>query len=82
MALSPDVEVLTFLQDPNPEVRKVAMSTVVGYSAQNSPYRRLLVEPLKQPDGQPLQGRDGEPLDVLQRLKSMCRDQPVRTCSE
>lgn len=77
MALRPEVEVLTFLADPNPEVRKVAVSNIVGYSAQGSPLRNLLIEPLKDSGGKPVLGRDGEPLDVLHRLKEMCRDQPL-----
>lgn len=77
MSLPTEVELLTFLADPNPQVRKEAIAAVVGFSAKDSPYRHLLLEPLKDSNGERVLGRDGDPLDVLHRLKEMCRDQPL-----
>ena len=77
MSIPAEVELLTFLADPNPQVRKEAISAVVGYSARESPFRCLLLEPLKDSNGERVRGRDGDPLDVLHRLKDMCGDQPV-----
>ncbi|WFD33236.1 Protein hgh1 [Malassezia cuniculi] len=77
MSLTPEVELLTFLADPNPQVRKEAISAIVSFSAKENPKRRLLLDPLKDSNGQPVRGRDGEPLDVLERLKDMCSDQPL-----
>lgn len=81
MALAPSVEVLPFLADPNPQVRQMAMASVVGFSAQNSPHRALLTDKVTDANGAPLKMWDDSPLDVLHQIKELCKDQPVgRVC--
>lgn len=73
----PELEVLTFLSDPNAQVRQVALSNIVGFSDKNSPHRSLLVTKHKNRDGSPLIGRDGKEVDTIEDLKRLCQDQPV-----
>lgn len=77
MSLPASHEVLTFLADPNPQVRQVAMANVVGFSAQSSPNRALLTGKVTDSNGEPLKIWDDSPLDVLQSIKNLCHDQPV-----
>ncbi|EPQ31473.1 uncharacterized protein PFL1_00808 [Pseudozyma flocculosa PF-1] len=72
-----ELEVLTFLTDPNAQVRQVALSNIVGFSAQTSPHRSLLLSKHKNPDGSPLLGRDGNEVDTIDDLKRLCQDQPI-----
>ena len=73
----PELEVLTFLSDPNAQVRQVALSNIVGFSAKDSPHRSLLISKHKNRDGSPLLGRDGKEVDTLEDLKRLCQDQPI-----
>lgn len=76
---------LTFLSDPNAQVRRVALSNIVGFSAKDSPHRSLLISKHKNRDGSPLIGRDGKEVDTVEDLKRLCQDQPVRShqyCSD
>lgn len=78
MSIPASHEVLTFLADPNPQVRQLAMSNVVGFTAKESPERRLLLDKLTDHEGKPLRIWDGSELNVVEQIKSLCRDQPVR----
>ena len=78
----PELEVLTFLSDPNAQVRQVALSNIVGFSAKDSPHRSLLISKHKNRDGSPLLGRDGKEVDTVEDLKRLCQDQPVSTISQ
>lgn len=73
------LELLTFLSDSNAQVRQVALSSVIGYSAKNSPQRSLLTDKHKGLDGKSLVGRNGKDVDTIEDLKRLCQDQPVRT---
>ncbi|SPO24630.1 uncharacterized protein UTRI_01594_B [Ustilago trichophora] len=73
----PELEVLTFLSDPNAQVRQVAVSNIVGFSAKDSPQRSLLISKHKNRDGSPLLGRDGKEVDTVEDLKRLCQDQPI-----
>jgi hypothetical protein len=77
-AVPAHLELLTFLSDPNAQVRQVALSSVIGYSAKNSPQRSLLTDKHKGLDGKPLIGRNGKEVDTIEDLKRLCQDQPVR----
>lgn len=77
----PHLELLTFLSDPNAQVRQVALASLVGYSAKTSSQRALLTDKHKGFDGKPLIGRDAKSVDTIEDLKKLCRDQPVRTIS-
>ncbi len=68
---------LTFLSDPNAQVRQVALSNIVGFSAKDSPQRSLLISKHKNRDGSPLLGRDGKEVDTIEDLKRLCQDQPT-----
>ncbi|KAN0061509.1 Protein hgh1 [Thecaphora frezii] len=76
-ATPPELEVLTFLSDPNAKVRQVALSNIVGFSAQNSTHRNLLIGKHKNIDGSSLRSRDGNEVDTIEDLKRLCRDQPI-----
>ena len=78
MALPASYEVRQFLADPNPQVRHLAMSMVVSFSAKGHANRRLLTDKLQDSNGEPIKSWNGEPLDVLEQLKRLCNDQPVR----
>lgn len=71
-------ELLPFLADLNPQARQLAMSAVVSFSAKGSAERHLLLEPVRDSNGEVLKTWSGEPLDVLEQIKRLCRDQPVR----
>jgi hypothetical protein len=71
------LELLTFLTDPNAQVRQVALSNVIGYSAKTSSQRSLLIDKHKGLDGKALLGRNGKELDTIEDLKKLCQDQPV-----
>lgn len=71
------LELLTFLSDSNAQVRQVALSNLVGFSAKTSSMRSLLIEKHKGPDGRPLVGRDGQEVDTIRDLKVLCQDQPI-----
>lgn len=73
----PHLELLTFLSDPNAQVRQVALSHLVGYSAKTSTQRSLLTDKHKGLDGKPLQGRNGKDVDTIEDLKRLCQDQPM-----
>ncbi|CCF53595.1 hypothetical protein NDA11_003326 [Ustilago hordei] len=73
----PELEVLTFLSDPNAQVRQVALNNIVGFSAKDSPHRSLLISKYKNRDGSPLMGRDGKEVDTIEDLKRLCQDQPI-----
>ncbi|KAJ9478479.1 Protein HGH1 [Pseudozyma hubeiensis] len=73
----PELEVLTFLSDPNAQVRQVALNNIVGFSAKESPHRSLLISKHKNRDGSPLLGRDGKEVDTVEDLKRLCQDQPI-----
>ncbi|PWZ00823.1 hypothetical protein BCV70DRAFT_200089 [Testicularia cyperi] len=73
----PELEVLTFLSDPNAQVRQVALSNIVGFSAKTSPQRSLLTAKHRNRDGSPLMGRDGKEVDTIEDLKRLCQDQPI-----
>lgn len=77
MSIPASHEILLFLSDPNPQARQVAMANIVGFSAQGSPFRSLLLNKLTDSEGKPLRTWDGAELDVLERIKELCRDQPV-----
>ncbi|WFD31625.1 Protein hgh1 [Malassezia sp. CBS 17886] len=77
MSVPASQEVLVFLADPNPQVRQMAMAAAAAFSAKGHPDRTLLVDKLKGPDGAPLTIWDGSPLDVLEQIKKLCRDQPL-----
>lgn len=79
-ATSAELEVLTFLSDPNAQVRQVALSNIVGFSAKGSSHRSLLTDKHKGNDGKPLKGRDGKDVDTIEDLKKLCKDQPVSSC--
>jgi len=81
MSVPASLEVLAFLADPNPQVRQAAMSIAVSFSAKGSSSRHLLTDSLKDSNGKPLTVWDGSELNVLEQLKSLCRDQPVCFCS-
>ena len=66
-----------FLADANPQVRQLAMSSIVSFSGKNNPNRRLLIDPLKDAHGKPVCTPKGEPLDVIEQLKKLCNDQPL-----
>lgn len=68
---------LTFLSDPNAQVRQVALTNIVGFSAKDSPQRSLLISKHKNRDGSPLMGRDGKEVDTVEDLKRLCQDQPI-----
>lgn len=72
-----ELEVLTFLSDPNAQVRQVALQSLVGFSAQTSPQRSLLIGKHTNTDGTPLLGRDGKKVDTIEDLKRLCQDQPI-----
>ncbi|PWN53032.1 hypothetical protein IE53DRAFT_404844 [Violaceomyces palustris] len=72
-----ELEVLTFLSDPNAQVRQVAVTNIVGFSAKTSPHRSLLIDKHKNRDGSPLLGRNGKPVDTIEDLKRLCNDQPI-----
>lgn len=76
-AVPPHLELLTFLSDQNAQVRQVALSNLVGYSAKTNPRRTLLIDKHLGTDGKPLKGRDGNDVDTIQDLKRLCQDQPV-----
>lgn len=78
MALPASHEVLLFLADANPQVRQLAMSMVVSFSAKGHADRHLLTDKLLDANKKPVTLANGEPLDVLEQLKRLCRDQPVR----
>jgi hypothetical protein len=80
-AVPAHLELLTFLSDPNAQVRQVALSSVIGYSAKSSSQRSLLTDKHKGLDGKPLIGRDGKEVDTIEDLKKLCQDQPVRSMS-
>ncbi|UZJ51862.1 hypothetical protein CBS101457_001182 [Exobasidium rhododendri] len=71
------LELLTFLTDPNAQVRQVALSNVIGYSAKTSSQRVFLIDKHKGLDGKPLLGRNGKEVDTIEDLKSLCQDQPM-----
>ncbi|CAD6887127.1 unnamed protein product [Tilletia controversa] len=75
------VELLTLLSDPdNGRVRQGALEHVVGWTAQHGSQRYLLTAApgsYKLPDGKPVLGRDGLPLDSIRDLKALCKDQPL-----
>lgn len=71
------LELLTFLSDSNAQVRQVALSNLVGFSAKTSSMRSLLIDKHKGPDGRPLVGRDGQEVDTIRDLKKLCQDQPI-----
>lgn len=72
------LELLTFLTDPNAQVRQVALSNLVGYSARTSTQRTLLTDRHKGLlDGKALLGRNGKEVDTIEDLKRLCQDQPV-----
>ncbi|KAE8214603.1 hypothetical protein CF327_g1982 [Tilletia walkeri] len=75
------IELLTFLSDPlNGRIRQVSLEHVVGWTAQGISDRFLLTVPPgshKLPDGKPVLGRDGQPLDSIRDLKALCKDQPL-----
>ncbi|SNX83463.1 uncharacterized protein MEPE_02170 [Melanopsichium pennsylvanicum] len=73
----PELEVLTFLSDSNSQVRRVALSNIVGFSAKDSPHRSLLTTKHKNRDGSCLIGRDGKEVDTVEDLKRLCQDQPI-----
>ena len=77
MALPASHELLVFLADANPQVRQLAMSSIVSFSGKNNPNRRLLIDPLKDAHGKPVCTPKGEPLDVIEQLKKLCNDQPL-----
>lgn len=77
MALSAAHEVLQFLADQNPQARQLAMSMAVSFSAKGHPDRHLLTDKLLDANGEPVKMWNGEPLDVIEQLKRLCRDQPV-----
>lgn len=77
-AVPAHLELLTFLTDPNAQVRQVALSNLVGYSAKTNPQRTLLTDKHRGTDGKPLQGRNGKDVDTVEDLKRLCQDQPVR----
>ncbi len=62
---------------PNAQVRQVALSSIVGFSAKDSPQRSLLISKHKNRDGSPLLGRDGKEVDTVEDLKRLCQDQPI-----
>ncbi|KAK0527643.1 Protein hgh1 [Tilletia horrida] len=79
--MSAHLELLTFLSDPdNGQIRQLALEHVVGWSKQGLAERSLLTAPPgshKSPDGKPLLGRDGKPVDSIRDLKALCKDQPL-----
>ncbi|PKI84050.1 Protein hgh1 [Malassezia vespertilionis] len=77
MSLPASHELLTFLADPNPQARQVAMANIAGYSKRDHPQRYLLTEKLKDARGEPVHIWDGSELDVLEQIKELCRDQPL-----
>ncbi|KAL4402172.1 Protein Hgh1 [Malassezia pachydermatis] len=77
MPKSAGQELIPFLADFNPQVRQLAMSHVVSFSAKGSAERHLFTDTLLDDDGKPLQRPDGEPLDVIDQIKRLCRDQPL-----
>ncbi|WFD44039.1 Protein hgh1 [Malassezia psittaci] len=77
MTLPATHELLQFLADPNPQARQLAMSHAMGFSVKDSPHRMLLLEPLKDGEGKVLRASDGSELNVLDRIKSLCQDQPL-----
>ena len=77
MSLPATHEILLFLADANPQVRQLAMANVVSFSVKSHPLRRLLTDPLTYDDGRPVCKANGEPLDVLAQLKTLCQDQPL-----
>ena len=78
-----ELELLTFLSDPNANVRQLAIQHAAGFSDKSHPQRSLLTRPstlLPPLEGKGrLQGRDGKPCDPIEDLKSLCKDQPVST---
>lgn len=75
------LELLTFLSDPNDAVRQMAVENATGFSAKDSPFRKLLTAApgtLSAPDGHgKLVGRNGRPVDSIEDLKALCKDQPM-----
>lgn len=80
-AVPPHLELLTFLSDPNAQVRQVALSNLVGYSNKTSSQRLLLTDKHNGLDGKPLEGRNGKEVDTIEDLKRLCQDQPVSKSS-
>ncbi|WFC99576.1 Protein hgh1 [Malassezia yamatoensis] len=77
MTLPVTHELLQFLADSNPQARQLAMSHAMGFSVKDSPHRKLLLEPLKDGEGKLLRTSDGSELNVLDRIKALCQDQPL-----
>ncbi|KAI6001225.1 hypothetical protein EDD15DRAFT_2385862 [Pisolithus albus] len=63
-------ELFQFLRDQNPQVRNIALSNLVGQTAQESPYRHIFLQGIQRSGLQKPQ----EP-DVIRDLKLLCRDQ-------
>jgi len=79
VAVAPNssLELLTFLTDPNSQVRQVAVSNVVGFTSKQSSRRNLLIDIHKDLKGKQILGRDGTPMDTIRDLKNLCKDQPI-----
>lgn len=59
-------ELFQFLGDSNPQVRQIALSSLVGQTPRDSPYRHIFFDGLTPP----------RETNVIRDLKLMCRDQP------
>ncbi|OSX64123.1 hypothetical protein POSPLADRAFT_1045243 [Postia placenta MAD-698-R-SB12] len=67
-------ELLPFLHDPNPQVRQIALSNLLGQTPKGSPHREIFFTGLRA--GGLQQAQDNE---VIHDLKLLCRDTLVRT---
>ncbi|KAI6014064.1 hypothetical protein BKA83DRAFT_4353645 [Pisolithus microcarpus] len=63
-------ELFQFLRDQNPQVRHIALSNLVGQTAEESPYRHIFLQGIQRSGLKKPQ----EP-DVIRDLKLLCRDQ-------
>ncbi|KAI6101213.1 hypothetical protein F5141DRAFT_288224 [Pisolithus sp. B1] len=63
-------ELFQFLRDQNPQVRRIALSNLVGQTAKESPYRHIFLQGIQ---GSGLQ--KPQESDVVRDLKLLCRDQ-------
>ena len=64
------LKLVQFLRDQNPQVRTIALSNLVSYTAQGNPYRNIFFAGLQGP-GAPNEN------DVIKSLKALCRDDLV-----
>jgi hypothetical protein len=81
-------ELFQFLHAPNPDARELALANLAGHTTKTAEARSIftpsgstpLGKDLKEGKGQNISDVEKEKIEMLEDLKTLCRDQAVSLC--